>query len=285
MDLVLVKTFLGIVEGGSFKVAADRLSVTQSTVSLRVKALETALGRSLFERSKAGAQLTTAGQQFQRHATALMRVWNHAQLDVGLSASHSDHLAVGAQSSLWEGFLLNWIAWLGEHQSHLAITASIGTSQVLMEKLLEGTLDLAIAYRAQARPGVCVEHLMDEELVLVTGSQTGRVRPERGYVFINWGPEFASDHSEALPEFSKTGLSFDLGALAITYLVETECSGYFPERIARPYLDDGRLKLVKKARRFVYPVYAAYPENRDEEAYAPILQALRAQAEAVNGGA
>jgi DNA-binding transcriptional LysR family regulator len=61
--------------------------VTQSTVSARVKTLEDTLGRALFERSKAGARLTSAGEQFQRHATALLRVWQHAQLDVALSRS------------------------------------------------------------------------------------------------------------------------------------------------------------------------------------------------------
>ena len=60
MDVTLAKTFTAIAETGSFKDAADRLNVTQSTVSMRVKALEDVLGRRVFERSKLGARLTPA---------------------------------------------------------------------------------------------------------------------------------------------------------------------------------------------------------------------------------
>ncbi len=281
MDIALARTFVAIVESGSFKGAAGRLNVTQSTISLRVKALEDLLGRSLFERSKSGTRLTPAGVQFQRHAMTLMRVWTHAQLDIGLSDAHADHLAVGGQPSLWDGFLLPWVAWLRQNQSQLAVTASMGTSAALMERLGEGTLDLVVAYRAQARPGVRVEHLMDEDLVLVSGGAEEPRGPDETYVFVNWGPEFAADHAEAFPDLEITGLSFDLGALAIGYLVDTGASGYFPARIARPYLADGRLKLAERARRFVYPVYAAYPDDHDEQAYAPILSALRRAAENV----
>jgi DNA-binding transcriptional LysR family regulator len=43
-------------------------------------------------------------------------------------------------------------------------------------------------------------------------------------------------------------------------LFETAAAAYFPLRIVRPYLADGSLRLVSRARRFVYPVYAAYHE-------------------------
>ncbi len=275
MDISLARTFLAIVEAGNFKEAADRLSVTQSTVSARIKTLEELLGRALFERSKAGTTLTPAGEQFQRHAMALLRVWRHAQLDVALSDRHSDHLAVGAQISLWEGFLLKWISWLREEQSQIAVTASVGASNVLIERLSEGTLDIAIVYRAQTRTGIIIEHIFDEELVLVTGGESGVRKPGERYVFVNWGPEFAADHADAFPELAYSGLHLDLGAIGISYLIEAKAAGYFPMRIATPYLKDGRLKLVERARRFVYPVYVAFPEDRDEQAFEPLLSGLR----------
>ena len=64
MDIALIRTFLEVAATGSFVNAADRLYVTQSAVSLRVQRLEDALGRPLFTRSKAGAELTSAGREF-----------------------------------------------------------------------------------------------------------------------------------------------------------------------------------------------------------------------------
>ena len=106
MDIALARTFLMVAETGSFIDAARKMNVTQSTVSARIKVLEEQFGRSLFERSRNGATLTAAGEQFQKHALALVRLWQHAQLEVGLSGQHRDHLAVGAQATLWDGFLL-----------------------------------------------------------------------------------------------------------------------------------------------------------------------------------
>ena len=94
-------------------------------------------------------------------------------------------------------------------------------------------------------------------------------------MFVNWGPEFEADHADTYPELASSGLHLDLGAIGVNYLFDTKAAGYFPLRIAEPYLSDGRLKIVERARRFVYPVYLAYPEDRDEESYEPLLAGLR----------
>src|SRR5580765_4035849 len=93
MDINLAQTFLMVAETGSFIDAARKLNVTQSTVSARIRGLEELFGRPLFERSKNGASLTGAGEQFQKHALALVRVWQHAQLEVGFSGPYRDHLS------------------------------------------------------------------------------------------------------------------------------------------------------------------------------------------------
>ena len=61
MDITLIRTFLEVAATGSFVNASERLFVTQSAVSLRVQRLEDSLGKPLFVRSKAGAELTAAG--------------------------------------------------------------------------------------------------------------------------------------------------------------------------------------------------------------------------------
>ena len=68
MDITLARAFLAIADTGSFVHAAEPLHVTQSTISSRMKALEDLLGRSLLERSKAGARLTPAAADRWRRA-------------------------------------------------------------------------------------------------------------------------------------------------------------------------------------------------------------------------
>ena len=54
MDIELARTFLEVIDAGSFLGAAARLHVTQSTVSARIRTLEERMGRRLFVRNKAG---------------------------------------------------------------------------------------------------------------------------------------------------------------------------------------------------------------------------------------
>lgn len=277
MDINLARTFLMVAETGSFIEAAVKLNITQSTVSARIKVLEDLLGRPLFLRSKSGADLNPAGEQFRKHALALVRVWKRAQLEVSLADQHSDHLAIGASQGLWQGFLLKWVARLRALTPDIAVSAVLAPSGVLTQRLIEGTLDLAVMYRPVQPAGYIVEHLFDEEFVLVASGKAGaggRREPSE-YVHVDWGPDFQQDHAAAYPELTTPGLRLDLGSIGLDYLLANDASAYFPARIVKPYLARGRLHQPKRARRFVYPVYMVYPEARDEEAYDLIIQSLR----------
>jgi DNA-binding transcriptional LysR family regulator len=275
MDIIVARTFLMVADTGSFIDAGRSLNVTQSTVSARIKGLEDSLGRPLFDRSNNGATLTAAGNQFQKHALAMVRVWQRAQLEVGLSAQHRDHLAVGAGSSLWDGFLLKWVSWLRQNIPDIAVSASVATPTDLTQRLIEGTLDLAVMYRPTQPPGLAIEHLFDEEFVQVSGLPGSGRRGQDDYVFVDWGPDFQLDHAAAYPELAQTGLNLDIGTAGLDYLLANRASGYFPMRLVKGHVSRGRLRLNKRARKFTYPVFMVYPEARDEEAYEPILDGLR----------
>jgi LysR family transcriptional regulator, flagellar master operon regulator len=277
MDINLARTFLMVAETGSFIDAGRRMNITQSTVSARVKSLEDQLGRPLFERSRVGANLTPAGEQFQKHALALVRLWRHAQLEVGLSGQHRDHLSVGAPNVLWDGFMLRWVSWLRSNIPDIAVSATGGLSSVHTQRLVEGTLDLAVLYRPVQLPGFTIEHLFDEEYVLVSSAKANSRRGQ-DYVFIDWGIDFQQDHAAAYPERTNPALNLDLGAMGLDYLLANDAMAYFPRRMVKSHLARGRLREPKRARRFVYPVYMIFPEARDEDAYAPILDALRREA-------
>ncbi len=278
MDISLARTFLMVAETGSFIEAARRLNCTQSTVSARIKVLETELGRAVFERSKGGAALTPAGEQFRRHALALVRVWQHAQMEISLTERHRDHLAAGAPGSLWDGFLLRWVSWVRRELPDIAVSASAGQTPVLTQRLLEGTLDLAVMYRPVPPPGLTLEHLFDEEMVLVTSAKPSNRRTATDYLAIDWGPEFEIDHAATYPDQRHPGLRLDLGSGGLDFMLTHEVTSYAPLRLVKPHINRGRMRLSRRARRFVYPVYVVYPEDRDAEAFKPILNGLRREA-------
>jgi LysR family transcriptional regulator, flagellar master operon regulator len=275
MDVNLARTFLVVAETGSFVDTARKLNITQSTVSARIKGLEDLLGRPLFTRSKSGAELTGAGELFQKHALAIVRVWQQAQLQVSLADQHPEHVSVGAPLALWSGFLLKWASGLRVQIPGIAVSATAGPSPILSQRLIEGTLDLAIMYRPSPPPGLTIEHLFDEEFILVSSSKATARRGVSDYLLIDWGTDFVQDHAAAFPEHANPALNLDLGPMGLDYLLANECSGYFPARMVRGLISRGRVREPKRARKFIYPVYMVYPETRNEEAYEPILRGLR----------
>ena len=78
MQLDHLETFLDIIESRNFNRTADRLGLTQSTVSTRIKNLENAIGSELFHRGRAGAEPTAAGRRFEAYARAMMSTGRYA---------------------------------------------------------------------------------------------------------------------------------------------------------------------------------------------------------------
>jgi DNA-binding transcriptional LysR family regulator len=123
MDIELARTFLAIVEAGSFVRAAERLNVTQTTVSARVRSLEDQLRRPVFVRNKSGASLTAAGEEFLRFAPTLVQVWERARHEVAIPAGRRAVLAVGGELSLWNPLLLAWMVWMRKNAADVALRA------------------------------------------------------------------------------------------------------------------------------------------------------------------
>ena len=109
MQIAHIQTFLEIAACGNFNRAAENLNVTQSTVSARVKSMEQQFGRALFTRGHSGAELTAAGQRFRRYAEGIERMWQQSRQEVALPEGYRTVLALGAQVSLWERLILEWM--------------------------------------------------------------------------------------------------------------------------------------------------------------------------------
>jgi DNA-binding transcriptional LysR family regulator len=242
MDINLARTFLEIVDTRSFQRAAQRLHVTQTSVSARVRTLEELLGRPLFVRNKAGAVLTAAGEQFLPHATMLVQVWERARQQVAVPSGSRAVLAIGCEISLWDPLLLQWLLWMRSAAPQLAIRTEVGFPHDLLDKVAAGVLDIAIAYAPQQRPGLRVELLIEEKLVMVTTAEHPRVPRPADYVYVDWGPEFAAQHGLAYPELSNAAVSAGLGPLGREYLLAAGGTGYFRHDVVRSHLDSGRLR-------------------------------------------
>ena len=275
MDTELARTFLSVVTSGNFINAAEHLNVTQSTVSVRIRALEEQLGCVLFVRNKAGTTLTPAGRLFQRHATMLVRAVEQARQDVGVPRGFDAVLAIGGRIGLWDGFLLDWLPTIREKASHVSVRAEIGFENDLMHGLVEGRLDIAVMYTPQRRPGLAVEPLFDERLILVSGGAERFHKLDHRYVYIDWGPEFYAKHAASFPDFAGPAVTTNVGWLGLRHILGRGGSGYFPVRLVRPYLESGQLSRVPDSPEFAVSAYAVHRSDSDAGLMALAMAEIR----------
>ena len=266
MDITLLKTFLEVAATGSFVSASDRLFVTQSAVSLRVQRLEDSLGKPLFTRSKAGAELTPAGREFERYALSMIRVWEEARQQVAIPEGFTRSISIGAQYSLWPRLGFRWIDQMQSAMPDLNIRAELGMPDRLTRFLIEGITQIGLLYTPQLRPGLSADMVLEEELVLVASWKGATCDGLTGrYVFVDWGPEFIGAHAIALPDLTNPGLTFSLGAMVAEYVINRQAAAYLPARYVKKYLDSGDLHLVADAPRFPYPVWAVWRTDMDKD--------------------
>lgn len=180
-------------------------------------------------------------------------------------------LAVGAELNLWNPLLVDWMVGMRDRAPDVALRVQVGLSDQLVDAVRTGVLDLAVLYAPKLQPGVRVEILAEETLVLVATPGAS----DTDYIHVDWGPQFAEQESALLPARPDSAVHVGLGPLGLTYLLRMGGSGYFRRGAVEPYLRDGRLNLVGDSPEIHYPIYAVYSAQAEAHDLRPALTVLR----------
>jgi DNA-binding transcriptional LysR family regulator len=92
---------------------------------------------------------------------------------------------MGCEISLWDPLLLRWLLWMRAADPDLALRTEVGEQPDLLDKVASGVLDIAVAYAPQQRPGLRVELLIEEKLVMVTTAKRPRVPRPADYAGVS----------------------------------------------------------------------------------------------------
>ena len=163
LDLNQLRTFLAVHRSGSFTAAAHLLGLSQSTVTTQIRALETRLGRALFERRARGvAPLPYADDLAAQVASPLDRLSGLTD-DADTPAVEPVHLAGPAEflGAVGMGLVAPLIA------GGVQLRVTTGLTDDLLDELRAGRHDLVISTRRPNSRGLVSEPFADEEFVLV----------------------------------------------------------------------------------------------------------------------
>lgn len=279
MQIELLDTFLDLVETRSFHRTADRMSVTQSTVSARVLALETALGTKLFTRSRAGTDLTTEGLRFEAHARNLRRGWNEARRAVDSSGEAALTMRLGIQNDLVDAYIGDLIGDFEHFFPQTAFYIEPDYSSQMCRDLVLGAQDLAILFTPKPHPDLHFVSLGDLPYRLISSDHKTRATIALGsYIQGQFSPAFEHAHRAALPELIGAPLSVGQSSTIVALLDARGGSGFVRADKAAEMIASGRFHAVADVEPIGQPIYLAmHQRNRVSIARRKLLKVLHSR--------
>jgi len=169
MEIDQLRTFLAVLEHGSFSRAAQVLRVGQSTVSFHIKALETSVGARLLDRGGGGTvRSTESGQMLRKYAQRIVGLRDEAIAQLRAEESGERGQVTIAASTIPAEYLLPTL--LAEfRKSHRGVTVAIDVSdsRKAIAALLGQSCDLAVVGAQLRDKRVVYTPIAEDEVVLV----------------------------------------------------------------------------------------------------------------------
>jgi DNA-binding transcriptional LysR family regulator len=272
-----IDTFLDLADSRSFHRSAERLGVTQSTVSARIAALEATLGAALFTRSRAGALLTTEGLKFAPHARALRHAMAEARRAVTPTGEAALTLRIGIQTDLAAYRLGDWVQGFRRALPACAFYVEPDFSAQMCTDLAEGRLDFAVLYTPHPTPDLHFTSLGEARHRLVSSQPTrlADLTPA-SLIRANYAPAFALAQAAVLPGVAEAPLASGQSAAVLSLLTAQGGAAYVPED-AVALLPPG-FSLVPDAPVIGQPVHAAtHLRHRTQPMHRALLRIMQRQ--------
>jgi DNA-binding transcriptional LysR family regulator len=159
-DPVLLRTFLGVVDAGSFTGAGQRLGLSQPTVSQHIKKLESAVGRALVLRDTRDVRLTDAGDALAGFARSILAAHASAEAYFAGPATRG-RLRFGAADDLAITQLPRILRHFRQQNPQITLELTVGQSGPLVRRLAAGQLDLVFVKEPAEAQGEGVLVLRD----------------------------------------------------------------------------------------------------------------------------
>jgi DNA-binding transcriptional LysR family regulator len=163
-----LQAFLAVLDQGAVARAADTLGVTQSTVSFHLKALESALGTRLMDRTGRRVRATAAGRALVRYARRLVALRDEALARVGATtAGTAGEVRIASSTIPAEYLLPPVLARFHAKNPDVRIGISVSDSKRALASLLDEAFDLALVGTEPRDRRLVAAPFATDEIVLV----------------------------------------------------------------------------------------------------------------------
>ena len=169
MEIRQLRAFVAIAETGTFTAGASRVHVTQAAISMQIRQLESEIGARVFVRAPRHVILTEAGEQLLRRARHILREHDAALDEIAeLAGAERGRLRIGSASAMVLTEQLPAILKdLRKQHPAAEISVVSGTSEVLVDQILAGEVDIAFVSLPVDVRGIKTERLSEDQLVAI----------------------------------------------------------------------------------------------------------------------
>ena len=188
-----LRSFAAVAETGSFTLAAARLCVTPSALTVVIQQFEEAAGQRMFDRSTRRVSLTREASEFLPEALRVIRTFDSAVGDLlALSTGRTGHIRIAAAASVIRHFLAQSIEDFRRAYPAIKITLRDAAARQVEQLVLEGEVDFGLESSYEHDDGLEYTPLVmdrygvvcsaDMPLARAPGPLTWAQLPASGYV-------------------------------------------------------------------------------------------------------
>lgn len=211
MDARDLATFEAVARLGGMGRAASELNTVQSNVTQRVRRLEASLGVTLFERSRAGARLTTAGERLLPYAAKVEALLDEAGRAARDDGAPRGTLTIGSLETTAALRLSPLLATYARAHPGVDLVLKTGTTAEMIERVLDRGVEGAFVCGPVAHPQLVSVPAFAEELALLsapTGSSLAATlgQPDLRLVILRAGCSYRQRLEEMLARRGVVGL-------------------------------------------------------------------------------
>ncbi|CAD6559192.1 HTH-type transcriptional regulator GltR [Paraburkholderia metrosideri] len=166
-----LRTFVAVARHGSFAVAAEQMALTQSAVSMQMRALETEFRHELFDRCGRSVMLNAMGKSLLPHAQQLLSLYEAMKMTAGGLEEHVGPVSIGAIESV-VGALAEAAAHLKIARPNLDVRIMAAKSVDLAARVDAGEIDAAVIIDTPGRRPASVQWtpVYSEPIVLLANA-------------------------------------------------------------------------------------------------------------------
>jgi len=172
--------FVEVASSQNLSRAAERLGISQPSLTLAIQRLEQSVGTALLIRSKKGVTLTQAGKQLLAHARELLQRWETVK-DRALATTNETQgcYTIGCHPSVALYSLGRFLPDLLEKHPGLEIRLRHDLSRRIAESVIRMETDIGIVVNPIRHPDLMIRKLCDDEVTFWVGEGKRQVQDFR----------------------------------------------------------------------------------------------------------